>query len=74
MKRYKKMIEQLKKCTICPHDCKIDRIEGQVGRCKAKDTVKIALYQYFCSKNFHAMLQLVYWQLFQWFEDQSLTS
>ena len=34
----------LEKCTICPHNCKINRLEGQVGRCKSKDTVKIALY------------------------------
>lgn len=34
----------LKKCTICPHNCGINRLEGQVGRCKSKDTVKIALY------------------------------
>lgn len=38
------MLEKLKKCEICPHNCKINRIEGQVGRCKSKDTVKIALY------------------------------
>lgn len=38
------MLEKLEKCTICPHSCKINRIEGQVGRCKSKDTVKIALY------------------------------
>lgn len=34
----------LEKCTICPHNCGINRLEGQVGRCKSKDTVKIALY------------------------------
>ena len=34
----------LEKCTICPHNCGINRYNGQVGRCKAKDTVKIALY------------------------------
>ena len=37
-------IKMLEKCTICPHNCKINRLEGQVGRCKSKDTVKIALY------------------------------
>ena len=36
--------ELLEKCEICPHKCKVNRIEGKVGRCKAKDTVKIALY------------------------------
>lgn len=34
----------LENCTICPHNCKIDRKAGKIGRCKAKDTVKIALY------------------------------
>lgn len=34
----------LEKCTICPHNCGINRLEGQIGRCKSKDTVKIALY------------------------------
>lgn len=38
------MLEYLEKCTICPHECKINRNSGQVGRCKSKDTVKIALY------------------------------
>lgn len=38
------MLEELDKCTICPHKCKINRNENQIGRCKAKDTVKIALY------------------------------
>ncbi len=38
------MLEELDKCAICPHKCKINRNENQIGRCKAKDTVKIALY------------------------------
>ena len=37
------MIEILQKCEICPHKCKIDRTKNQVGRCKSKDTVKVAL-------------------------------
>ena len=37
-------VEMLEKCTICPHNCGINRLEGQVGRCKSKDTVKVALY------------------------------
>ena len=36
-------INLLKKCEICPHKCKIDRTKNQIGRCKSKDTVKIAL-------------------------------
>ena len=34
----------LEKCTICPHNCGINRLKGQTGRCNSKDTVKIALY------------------------------
>lgn len=37
------MLEKLNDCKLCPHQCSIDRKNGQVGRCKAKDTVKIAL-------------------------------
>ena len=37
-------VEMLEKCMICPHNCGINRLNGQVGRCKSKDTVKIALY------------------------------
>ena len=37
------MVELLKKCEICPHRCKIDRTKNQIGRCKAKDTVKVAM-------------------------------
>ena len=38
------MIKELDKCTICPHKCGINRNEGKIGRCKASDKVKIALY------------------------------
>ena len=38
------MLEMLSECKVCPHNCKIDRFSGQVGRCRSKDTVKIALY------------------------------
>ncbi len=34
----------LDRCTICPHNCKINRNMGQIGRCKASNKVKIALY------------------------------
>ena len=38
------MIDVLENCTICPHNCGINRLGKQIGRCKSKDTVKIALY------------------------------
>lgn len=34
----------LEKCVICPHNCGVNRLDEQVGRCKSRDTVKIALY------------------------------
>jgi len=33
----------LEKCSLCPHNCNIDRTNGQIGRCKSTDKVKIAL-------------------------------
>ena len=37
-------LELLEKCTICPHNCGINRLNNQIGRCKSRDTVKVALY------------------------------
>ena len=37
-------MNQLEKCSICPHNCQVNRLEGKIGRCKATDNVKIALY------------------------------
>lgn len=37
------MLEKLKECKLCPHMCKINRLEGKVGRCKATDKIKISL-------------------------------
>ena len=37
-------IDILEKCQICPHDCKINRNENQIGRCKSTNKIKIALY------------------------------
>ena len=34
------MLEKLVKCDICPHDCKINRLEGKMGRCKCNDKIK----------------------------------
>lgn len=39
----KAMKKLLEKCEICPHKCQINRTQNQIGRCKSKDTVKIAL-------------------------------
>ena len=45
------MLKELENCTICPHQCGANRNKGQLGRCKAKDTVKIALYSIHFLKN-----------------------
>lgn len=37
-------LELLEKCAICPHNCGINRLNNQIGRCKSKAIVKVALY------------------------------
>lgn len=34
----------LARCNVCPHECNSNRDKGQMGRCKATDKVRIALY------------------------------
>ena len=36
------MENMLKKCTMCPHECKVNRYE-KIGRCQATEKVKVAL-------------------------------
>ena len=38
-----KPLDELSQCTICPHMCMINRNNGQIGRCKSTNNVKIAL-------------------------------
>ena len=33
----------LDSCTICPHNCKVNRLVGNKGRCKCNDKIKVAL-------------------------------
>lgn len=33
----------LKQCILCPHNCKVDRNNGEIGRCKCENKIKIAL-------------------------------
>ena len=35
-------VKLLEKCTICPHNCGINRLNNQIGRCKSKNIVKIS--------------------------------
>ena len=39
MEEYKSYLEE---CKLCPRECKVNRIEGQVGFCKAGKNMKIA--------------------------------
>ena len=36
-------MKELEKCQICPHNCKVNREQGQIGRCRSNDKIKIAL-------------------------------
>lgn len=36
-------LKELEKCEICPHKCNVNRENGQIGRCKCNDKIKIAL-------------------------------
>lgn len=36
-------VKILEKCELCPHKCKVNRIKGEIGRCKAGKDIKIAL-------------------------------
>ncbi len=38
------MLKELENCNICPHECKCNRNDKKIGRCKASNEVKIALY------------------------------
>ena len=38
-----KIEEFLKECRLCPHECKVNRLEENKGRCRAGKNIKIAL-------------------------------
>lgn len=37
------MFEELIECKVCPHNCKVNRINNEIGRCRASADAKIAL-------------------------------
>ena len=37
------MLNQLEKCRVCPFECKVNRLNGDIGKCKCNDKMKIAL-------------------------------
>lgn len=38
-----KKLKELEQCKICPRECKVNRIEGKIGNCKASDKIEISL-------------------------------
>ena len=36
-------MEEIKECKICPHQCKVNRLEGKKGLCGADNKIKVAL-------------------------------
>lgn len=36
-------LKQIEKCEVCPHKCKVNRLQGNIGRCHSGKNVKIAL-------------------------------
>ena len=37
------MLEELEKCKVCPRKCGVNRLNKQIGDCKARDKVEISL-------------------------------
>ena len=37
------MLEELRQCEVCPFRCKVNRLEGKIGKCGCNDKIKIAL-------------------------------
>jgi putative pyruvate formate lyase activating enzyme len=38
------VLKELENCSVCPHECNVNRNKGKIGRCKSTDKVRIALY------------------------------
>lgn len=36
-------MQELEKCKICPHNCGINRLNGNIGRCKSNGNIKLAM-------------------------------
>ena len=43
-KRAKKVYEIMKRCTLCPHQCKINRFEGETGVCSSGYMPQVSSY------------------------------
>ena len=36
-------MKELEKCKICPHNCGVNRLNGNIGRCKSNGNIKLAM-------------------------------
>ncbi|NPA40391.1 MAG: radical SAM protein [Thermodesulfobacteria bacterium] len=43
-KRINRLFEILEECTLCPNNCKVNRLKGEVGFCKVKDRPMVSSY------------------------------
>lgn len=43
-RRADQLRELLKECTVCPHECRVNRLAGELGWCGAGEEVEIASY------------------------------
>lgn len=41
-RRTEELAEYYKECRLCPRDCRVNRAEGQTGKCKASSRVKLS--------------------------------
>lgn len=44
IKTGEKLFETLKRCEICPHECRVDRFAGERGKCNSGTELKVASY------------------------------
>ncbi|MBK3332308.1 radical SAM protein [Persephonella atlantica] len=42
--RVEKAYDMLKECTVCPHNCRVNRVKGEKGFCKTGEKIKIASF------------------------------
>ncbi|AEH51416.1 radical SAM protein [Pseudothermotoga thermarum] len=42
--RLEKLLEKLKNCDLCPRNCKVNRLEGEIGACQIGAKVVVASY------------------------------
>ncbi len=40
----RKLFDMLEECGLCPHECRVNRLEGEKGKCKTGSTARVASY------------------------------